>query len=129
MSTQQPPIVGCWVDRSIGEAGAYLQLKQKFEGALGRIVKWHYFDTGDTFKKFLTDNPNMKLVTIMSGNFARQYITPVSHMPALHSVYVYCGDKTRYQSIKNDEPKVKGVFDMEDDLLQQIKVDLQREFQ
>ncbi len=119
------PLVACWLDQSIGEAGTHLDLKRRFEGVSNRITKWHYFDSGDDFNAFLDANPDVKLVAIMSGGFARRLVTPVSDREALHSVYVFCGNRERYRSLLADENKIKGVFDSEDDLYRKIHDDLQ----
>jgi hypothetical protein len=126
--SSQTPLVACWLDQSIGVAGAHLDLKRRFEGISNRIVRWNYFDCGDQFNEFIDANPNVKLVAIMSGSFAKRLVSPVSDRDALHSVYVLCGNKAKYQSLTSDEPKVKGVFDSEDELFRKMRSDLQREF-
>ena len=127
MSSVQP-LVACWLDPSIGEANAHLALKQRFEGVSNRIAKWHYFDCGDDFTNFVLANPNMKLVAIMNGGFARRLVAPVSDRDALHSVYVLCVNVDKCQNLKAEEPKVKGVFADEDTLFRQMSNDLRREF-
>ncbi len=126
--SSQPPLVACWLDQSIGEANAHLELKRRFEGVSNRIAKWVYFDSGDQFNEFIDGNPNVKLVAIMSGGFAKRLVTPISNRDALHSVYVFCGNKEKYQTLSKDEPKIKGVFDSEDELFNRMHGDLSREF-
>ncbi|CAF1264811.1 unnamed protein product [Adineta ricciae] len=121
-------VIACWVDPSIGEAGAHLALKRRFEGISNRITRWYYFDNGDPFRALLDANPDMALVVIMSGQLARQHVPIISHLPNLHSVYVFCGNKQKYQSLPQEEPKVKGIFTSEDDLFQQMSTHLQRDF-
>jgi hypothetical protein len=123
--SSRPSLVACWLDTSIGEASAYLPLKARFEGVSNRITKWHYFDCGDKFTDFINENPNVKLVAIMSGGMARRLVSPVSDRDALHSVYVFCGNKEKYSALPSQEPKIKGIFDSEDVLFRQMKSDLQ----
>ncbi|CAF1066116.1 unnamed protein product [Rotaria sordida] len=127
MSSHQP-LVACWLDQSIGEAGTHLDLKKRFENVSNRIVQWHYFDTSDTFNEFIDGNPNIKLVAIMSGHLAKCLVTLVSDRNALHSIYIFCGNKEKYISKFSDEKKVKGIFDSEDDLYRQMQIDLKNEF-
>ncbi len=122
--SSRAPLVACWLDQSIGEAGTHLDLKRRFESVSNRITQWHYFDSGDRFNEFLDANPNVKLVAIMSGGFAKRLVTPVSDREALHSVYVFCANKEKYKSLPADEKKIKGVFNSEDDLYRQIHYDL-----
>jgi len=126
--SSRPPLVACWVDQSIGEANTHLALKTKFEGVSNRITRWYYFDSSDQFNEFINGNPNVKVVAIMSGRLAKCFVTPISDRDALHSVYVFCGNKQKYQSLPLDEPKIKGVYDSEDELFRQMHSDLQREF-
>jgi hypothetical protein len=122
------PLHACWLDQSIGEANAHLPLKRRFEGISNNIVQWHYFDCGDRFTEFIDNNPNIKLVAIMSGSFAKRLVTPVADRDALHSVYVFCGNTGKYTSLPTDEQKIRAVFDSEDRLFERMKNDLQREF-
>jgi len=126
--SSQPPLVACWLDENSREPGAYLDFKKRCEGVSNRIIKWNYFDSGDQFNEFIDANPNVKLVAIISGRLAKLVVTPVADRAALHSVYVYCGNKEKYQSLAANEPKIKGVFDSEDNLFRQMRSDLQREF-
>jgi hypothetical protein len=121
-------LVACWLDPSIGEAGAFLPLKQRFQGVSNRIAQWHYFESVDQFNQFIDGNPNMKLVAIMSGNFAKTTVTPVADRNALHSVYVFCGNKEKYKDLPAKEKKIRGIFVTEDDLFRQMQHDLQQEF-
>lgn len=122
------PLVVCWLAQDIGEAGAHLKLKATMKGISNRIAQWHYFDSGDAFTQFVDANPNVNIVAIMSGRFARQKVAEMSDRNALHSVYVFCGNKANYQQLLADEPKIKGLIDTEDELFDRMRRDLQREF-
>lgn len=126
--SSHPPLVACWLDQSIGETGTNLQLKARFEGISRRITKWYYFDSGEKFTQFMDENPNIKLIVIMSGHLAKTLVTSVSDRQSLHSVYIFCGNTTKYQSLLSDENKVKAVFNNDDALYHRMQVDLQREF-
>ncbi|CAF1931094.1 unnamed protein product [Rotaria magnacalcarata] len=122
------PLVACWLDSNIGVTDAYPELKQRFSGVSERIEKWYYFDSGDEFNRFIDENPNITLVTIMSGHLAKTLVTAVSDRTSLHSVYIFCGNTEKYQSLLLNEHKVKGVFNFEDDLYRKMYSDLHQEF-
>ena len=119
-----PTLEACWLDQAIGEPGTHRPLKQRFETVSSRIVRWHYFDCGDNFTEFLDSNPNVRLVAITSGAFAKTLIPTVSNRDSLDSVYVFCGNLSKYQSLQASEPKMKGVFNDEDELFNQMQNDL-----
>lgn len=122
------PLIVCWLDKAIGEDGAYLPLKQQFQSVSNRITEWKYFDCTDTFIEFVDSHPNTHIVVIMSGSFAKQVVSPISDRNTLHSVYVFCGNRQKYQYLTSNEPKIRAVFDSEDALRLRLRDDLQREF-
>ena len=124
----QAPLVLMWVDKGIGEANTNLKLKERFKTVHPRINEWIYYDCGDDFTKYVTNNPNVKIVAIMSGSFAKRLVTPISHQESLHSVYVFCGTRANHQKLLEDETKIKGVYDDEDDLYRRLQTDLRRDF-
>lgn len=126
--TSQPPLVLCWADPNMGDPNAYLTEKQRFAGVHNRIDRWVYHQCGDDFTNFVNSNPNIKIVAIMNGGLAKRFVNPVSHLNNLHSVYVFCGTISKYASLTQEEPKIRAVFDNENDLFRRMQSDLQREF-
>lgn len=121
---QRPLIVAAWVDQTIGEAGTHQYIKQRFESLSPFITQWTYFDCSDNFTDYITNNPNVKLISIMSGGISRLLVPTHSHLAALHTVYVFCADMERARESMADKIKVKGIFTIEDDLYDQMADDL-----
>lgn len=124
----QSPLILMWVDKGIGEANTNLALKERFRNVHPRISQWIYYDNGDEFTKYVTTNPNGKIVAIMSGSFAKRLVSPVSHQECLHSVYVFCGTRANHERLVQEEEKIIAVYDDENELFRRLKADLQRDF-
>jgi len=123
-SSQRPLIVAAWVDQSIGEAGMHKYIKERFGTLSSSISQWSYFDSPDNFTSYLENNVNIRLISVMSGGMSRLLVPQHSHHPAFHSVYVFCADMERARKALADEIKVKGIFNIEDDLYDQMAYDL-----
>ena len=125
-SLQRPLIVAAWVDQGIGETGMHKYIKERFETLSSLITQWLYFDSSDDFTSYIESNPNIKLISVMSGGMSRLLISKHSHLPALHTAYVFCVDTERARKSMEDEPKVKGIFNIEDILYEQMADDLSK---
>jgi hypothetical protein len=62
----------------------------------------------------------------MSGGMSRLLVSKHSHLTALHIIYVFCADIERARQSMADEIKVKGIFNIEDDLYEQMADDLSK---
>ncbi|CAF2393966.1 unnamed protein product [Rotaria sp. Silwood2] len=125
-SLQRPLIVVAWVDQSIGETGSHRYIKERFETLSSFITQWLYFDSSDDFTFYIENNPNIKLICVMSGGMSRLLVPKFSHLAALHTVYVFCVDIERAKKSMEDEIKVKGIFNIEDDLYEKMADDLSK---
>jgi hypothetical protein len=125
-SLQRPLIVAAWVDPGIGEVGMHKYIKERFETLSPFISQWLYFDSADEFTSYIENNPNIKLISVMSGGMSRLLIPKHSHLAALHSAYVFCADIERAQQSMENETKVKGIFNIEDALYEQMADDLSK---
>jgi hypothetical protein len=123
-SSQRPLIVAAWVDQGIGEAGMHKYIKERFGTLSSSISQWFYFDSPDNFTSYLENNVNIRLISVMSGGMSRILVPQHSHHPAFHSAYVFCADMERARKALADEIKVKGIFNIEDDLYDQMAYDL-----
>ena len=123
-SSQRPPIVAAWVDQGIGEAGMHNYIKGRFGTLSSFISQWLFFDCSDNFTSYLENNPNVRLISVMSGGMSRLLIPQLSHHNTFHSAYVFCVDTERAQKAMDGEEKVKGIFNIEDDLYEQMADDL-----
>lgn len=123
-SSQRPPIVVIWVDQSIGEEGMHKYIKNRFETLSPFITKWLYNDCSDQFTDYIEGNPDARVISVMSGGMSRLLVPKHSHIPALHTVYVFCVNMERAKESMADEIKVKGIFNIEDALYEQMADDL-----
>ena len=73
---------------------------------------------------YLQNNPNVKLITILSGPFARTLLARISEMEALHSVYIFTHDTDQNKETFREYPKLKGIFNTEDALYNKLCDDL-----
>jgi len=125
-SFQRPLIVAAWVDQGIGESGMHKYIKERFETLSTFISQWLYFDSPDVFTSYIENNPNSKVISVMSGGMSRLLVSKLSHHAALHTVYVFCADVDRARQAMEGEIKVKGIFTIEDDLYEQMADDLSK---
>jgi hypothetical protein len=123
-SSQRPLIIAAWVDQGIGEAGMHKYIKERFGILSSFISQWLFFDSPDNFTSYIDNNHNIRLISVMSGGMSRLLIPQHSHHAAFHSAYVFCVDTERAQKAMADEIKVKGIFNIEDDLYDQMADDL-----
>ncbi|CAF0830659.1 unnamed protein product [Rotaria sordida] len=126
-SLQETLEVG-WLDSHICEDGQHQQIKSYCQNISKFISKWNFFDSCDKFNDYIKNNPNVKLIMIMSGRFARQLLALVSPRENLHSVYVFTINIERTTEALGEEPKLKGVFNVENTLYDKLKNDLSELF-
>ena len=127
-SLSQLPLIVTWVDPGIGEAGMHKYTKDRFENLSQLISQWLYFDNPDTFTRYVEDNSNIRLISVMSGGMSRLLVPKLSHHAILESVYVFCADIDLARQALANENKVKGIFNIEDDLYDQMADDLAKLF-
>ena len=125
VSSLRHTLEACWLDSFICENDQHQQLKDRFQNISKLISKWHFFNSGEQFQDYLRNNPNVKLITIMSGQFARTLLPLISEREALHSVYVFTIDIERNKETFREDPKLfKGIFNTEDALYNKLRDDL-----
>jgi len=123
-SSLRKTLEACWLDTYMFENGQHQQLKDQFKNVSKLISKWHFFDTGDQLQDHLRNNPNVKLIIIMSGRFARNLLALISENEALHSVYVLTINIDRNKEALGKDPKLKGIFNAENTLYDKLREDL-----
>lgn len=117
-----------WLDSHISEHGQHDYMKSRCRDISQLISKWHFFDSSDQLNNYLPEHPNIQLITIMSGRFARQLLALLSPMNNFHSAYVHTINIDRTEEALGEEPKLKGVFNDEEVLLKQLQKDLSELF-
>lgn len=125
-SPETHPIVAAWIDQGIGESGMHQYIKERFGTLSPFITQWLYFDCPDQFTNYIQTNHSVRLISVMSGGMSRVLVPQYSHHAAFHSVYVFCVDIDRARQSMEGEVKLKGIFNIEDDLYDQMADDLAR---
>ena len=123
-SSLRQTLEACWLDSHICEEGQHQKLKDQFKNISKLISKWHFFDSTDKLQDYLQNNSNTKLITIMSGRFARNILAMISEKEALHSVYVLTIDIDRHKQALGNDPKLQAIFNDENALYDQLQKDL-----
>lgn len=125
-SYQRPSLVVAWVDKNIGEQGMQRYIKERFETLSPSITQWLYFNSSEDFISYTETNKNIKLISVMSGGMSRLLVPQCSDIATLHSFYVFCVDIDGAQKAMEGRTKVKGIFNIEDDLYEQMADDLSK---
>ncbi|CAF1045697.1 unnamed protein product [Rotaria sordida] len=118
----------CWLDSHICENGQHEQIKFRCQNMSELISEWLFFDSSDKLTGYLANNPNVQLITIMSGKLARQLLALISPMENLHSAYVLTIDIEKNKKALGIEPKLKEIFNDEYVLLGRLQKDLSKLF-
>ncbi|CAM4770466.1 unnamed protein product [Rotaria magnacalcarata] len=113
-----------WLDSEIGEAGKHQAIKSDCKNISKLISKWHFFNCCDQLNNYIENHPDVKLISIMSGRFARQILPLLSPRENFHSAYVLTIDIKKNKEALGVESKLKGVFNVEDELFGQLRNDL-----
>lgn len=117
-------IVAAWVDQSMEEQGPNQSIKDQFEPMSALIDRWLYFNNADTFSNYVQRNTHVQLIAVMTGGMARELVPKHSNSNVLECVYVFCFDVGRARQNFADQPKVKGIFNIEEALYEKIVEDL-----
>ena len=120
----RPTIMATWIDQNIGQDTTHKKMKARFESLTKFITQWFYFDSEEAFTSCIEGDPPIKMIAVMSGSMSRSLVHKHSNINALHSIYVFCFDVNGARQALQSEKKVKGVFDMEDDLYEKLADDI-----
>ena len=120
--------VAAWVDQSIDDRGPNQAIKNQFEPLSPLIDRWLYFNNADNFATYLQGNGDVRLIAVMTGGMARELVPRHSNSNVLESVYIFCFDIGRAREAVGNEPKVKGIFNIEDALYEKMADDLATSF-
>lgn len=121
-------LIAIWVDVSIGEDGAFGALKDKFRRLSTAIRTWHFIDNDDKFRDLIDGNSVDQLILIMSGNCAKRLLGSISARENIHSVYIFCSRKEKYDNMAKEEPKIRQIFVDENEMFDEIQKNVNAEF-
>ena len=96
-----------WVDANINES------KPDCQNTLTQlrtvVSNVNLCTTTDQCIQFLQDTKNEKAFLIVSGSLGQKIVPQIHPLSQVDAIYVFCGDKSRYEQWAKDYPKVKGV--------------------
>jgi tetratricopeptide (TPR) repeat protein len=84
------------------------------------ISTMHVFNDGNECANFLHTIKNQNVFMVVSGSLSKDILPRIHHMPQLIAVLIYCGDKSKYELLMNNWPKVQGVFTKIDDVCKSL---------
>jgi hypothetical protein len=126
-STLIPPnIFFVWLNTSSED---FEKFKQQFcKETLISSRDWKLYDNKDDCSRFIKQaTPKSNIVFVSSGRLGTEVVNDLHDLPQVHSIYIYCNKKDKYQSLKNAYKKVRGVFDDPIQLYDQMCYNLDEE--
>jgi len=73
---------------------------------------WTFYDNKDKCFHFIRQaNSKQNIVFISSGRLCVDVIPDLNNLPQIHSIYIYCRKKDKYESLKTIYKKVRDIFD------------------
>jgi hypothetical protein len=98
-----------WLDSNLDDTidDDYRDTVDQLRGVVNAI---NTFSDVDNCVDFLSDIKDEKAFMIISGALGQQMTSYIHDIPQLHSIYVFCGSKTKHEQWAKDWPKIKGVF-------------------
>ncbi len=112
-----------WLDSNIDEYDA--DFKNSLT-QLRRIVNTiHTFTNPEECENFLTQIKNEKAFMIVSGALSQSIISVIHDISQLDSIYIFCGNMSKYEQWDLERTKVKGVFTQIETICDALKQDTQ----
>jgi tetratricopeptide (TPR) repeat protein len=81
----------------------------------------HVFNDSNECANFLHTLKNQNVFMVVSDSLSQTILPRIHQMPQLKAVLIFCSDKSKYKSLVNDWPKVRGVFTEVDDLCKSLQ--------
>ena len=77
-----------------------------------RQPQWRFFTEEDKCYQFIKQAEHTEiLVFVSSGRLIQPFIDELHNLAQLHSIYIYCNKKSKYESWRNTYKKIHGIFD------------------
>ena len=115
-----------WLDESYQDFEKVRESFCKRTSSTGK--DWTFVDTKDKCSRYIQQtDAKQNLVWISSGRLAGDIISDLHHLPQIHSIYIYCRKKDKYESLKTTYNKVRGIFDNPIQLDDRMYSDLEEE--
>ena len=125
-SLRSTTITFVWLDDKFED---FQVVRQSFcKRTFSTETDWIFFETRDKCIHFIQQaDSRQNLVLISSGRFAVSMIDDLHNLPQIHSIYIYCRKKDKYESFKSTYRKVRGIFDNPVELDDRIYFNLEGE--
>ena len=85
----------------------------------GTFYGCHYFELFKTVCKKIKNNQK-EFILITSGSSAQKVIDYCSKYEFIREYYIYCFNINKYQSLMNQYPKIKGIYNKFDKLKEKL---------
>jgi hypothetical protein len=71
---------------------------------------WKSFDNTDECSRLIRQESTQQIVLVSSGRLVTDIIDDLHDLSQMHSIYIYCYKKAKYESLKDKYKKVRGIF-------------------
>lgn len=107
-SSSIPRDVLFWVDSNINPKDDDFQVSLvQLQSVIGTM---HVFNEGNECVKFLSTTTNQNVFMVASGSVGQQILPRIHKMPQLVAVFIFCADRSKYESLIKTYSKVRGIF-------------------
>ena len=73
---------------------------------------WKFYDNEAKCSHFIRQaDSKQSIIFISSGRLSVNLIPDLNNLPQIHSIYIYCHKKDKYESFKTTYNKVREIFD------------------
>ena len=97
-----------WIDSNINPQDDHFQVTlAQLQSVLGTI---HVFNEGNECVKFLGSITDQNVFIVTSGSVGQQILPRVHKMSQVVAIFIFCMDRSKYESLIKTYPKVRGIF-------------------
>ena len=108
-----------WLDANIDPNNAdCTSTIQKLQSVIKHMRVFN--DSGEC-ANFLHTIQNQSVFMVVSGSLAQQILPRIHHMSQLTAVFIFCSDRSKYESLTKTYPKVHGISTDIDDICNSLK--------
>ncbi|CAF1217932.1 unnamed protein product, partial [Didymodactylos carnosus] len=86
--------------------------------------KWFAHENSDECEHFIRSLENKQIFLVTSGSLGLTTIRSIHDLPQLHSVYIYCQDKSRHSQWASKFDKIRLVDNTTQPLISQLAIDV-----
>jgi len=102
-------VVVIWLDKNIDEDNS-TDCRNTIVQLRSVVNTVRTFTDADKCNQFLESMNNEKACMIISGSMGLGIVPRIHDMFQVDSIFIFCGNKERYEQWANDYSKIKGVF-------------------